>query len=336
VHKKATNKSWAYAIKQFGEIPTEGKEAKRLYYFLSSTILPEDLTSSSYPAELYKRRSLSSFQTIQTKIQSISPPPVSLYKLHSREDNFVMSKLLLFGSQAFPLLTTGSGIVVMAGSYYGKGKVVVLPHEALLQHEALMRGAMEWVKGFNDKEGVPLVSMDPVSRAGGNWVYVNPLRRRYPFEKTAVKRDQLMSNKETTPRIYITEGHYDDHSDCVLDYVRNGGGLIIAGHAWFWASQRNHDVCLLTNHPGNKIITHFGIAFSSLHVDHQGPNRSLKLLDPPGSRHSYYYMALRASKGFVGDLISEEDYTHLSWFHPKLRDEDRFSDIVDLVQTMFT
>ena len=76
VQKNATNKSWAYAIKQFGDIPTDGKEAKKLYYFLSSTILTEDLTSSSYPAELYRRRSLSSFQTIQTKIQSISPSPV--------------------------------------------------------------------------------------------------------------------------------------------------------------------------------------------------------------------------------------------------------------------
>ena len=121
----------------------------------------------------------------------------------------------------------------------------------------------------------------------------------------------------------------DDHCHHVLDYVRSGGGLIVAGHAWLWA-QHNPDLCDITQHPGNKIITHFGIAFSSFVID-EGPNPGLNLLDPPDSRHSYYYMALKASKGFVDDLMSEDDYVHLSCFFRKRPNDDRFSDFVDLI-----
>ena len=40
----------------------------------------------------------------------------------------------------------------MARSYYGRRRVDVLPHEALLKHETFMEGAIEWVKRFKDTE----------------------------------------------------------------------------------------------------------------------------------------------------------------------------------------
>ena len=122
-----------------------------------------------------------------------------------------------------------------------------------------------WVAG---KGGEHWVSTDPISRTGPQWVYVNPWRRMtYPFNTTmmVVNRDQLVQHQANHPaarHVYITEGHYDDHADQVVNYVKNGGGLIIAGHAWFWASQRGRQECVLLNHPGNRIVTHFGIAFS--------------------------------------------------------------------------
>ena len=45
------------------------------------------------------------------------------------ESRYLMSKLLVFGPSSFPLLTTKSGAVVMAGGYYGAGRVGLLPHQ---------------------------------------------------------------------------------------------------------------------------------------------------------------------------------------------------------------
>ena len=144
----------------------------------------------------------------------------------------------------------------MAGAYFGKGRVLVLPHESLLQDRQLLSGAAQWVSSSPS----PNVSADPVSRAGSLWQYINPWHRHLkpPFDDMkTVCRQFLLDYQEISlePQVYITEGHYDDYREDVVEYVRRGGGLVIAGHAWFWTSQRGcGDPCMFKTHPGNKII----------------------------------------------------------------------------------
>ena len=71
----------------------------------------------------------------------------TMFYSQNPEKHYTMSKLLVFGPSSFPLLTTKSGAVVMAGGYYGAGRVVVLPHELLLSNTALMVGSALWVSG---------------------------------------------------------------------------------------------------------------------------------------------------------------------------------------------
>lgn len=56
--------------------------------------------------------------------------------------------LLLTGDQAFPLAMNSHGQVLMAASLYGRGRIVVLSHEAYLTtFPALVENALIWLRG---------------------------------------------------------------------------------------------------------------------------------------------------------------------------------------------
>lgn len=45
------------------------------------------------------------------------------------------SEILVHGSLAFPIGSTGDGRVFLAGAYYGQGRVIIISHEGLLGRE---------------------------------------------------------------------------------------------------------------------------------------------------------------------------------------------------------
>ena len=53
-------------------------------------------------------------------------------KTNLSHDGEHYSNLILFGPTAFPILITSKNYVAAAGARYGKGRLVVLPHEAVL------------------------------------------------------------------------------------------------------------------------------------------------------------------------------------------------------------
>ena len=254
----------AKSLIHLGGVPAEHKDAKKMCFFLSSTILPDSGQDYIGLQSLYRRSRIADQQTIFADIPRLS--------LHNPANVFIMSKLLVFGPSAFPLLTAPDDSVVIAGAHYGRGRVVVLPHERLLEDKPLMTSLAAWVARSRGQLNIDFyVSADPVSKAGRLWRHVNPWHRlTRPFDSMLMAGRDKLSQYQTHhpgPHVYITEGHYDDHADQVIAFVRNGGGLIIAGHAWFWASQQGDQQSVLLNHPGNKITTHFGIAFSGEPVD---------------------------------------------------------------------
>ena len=80
--------------------------------------------------------------------------------------------------------------------------------------------------------------------------------------------------------MYMTQGHYGDHNDQLLEYVRQGGGLVVGGHAWWWAEQQP-DQSVLLQHPGNQLITEFGLAFSKETVDIRDAAFPIKVTEVP-------------------------------------------------------
>merc|ERR1711963_279317 len=330
---RATNSrtGWAQAMGQLGlVVPAMGQDqAKDTFRVLCTRILPLDMTTTNMgqigtDQWLYEKARREDLQTIFQNC----PETITLFN-HERE--FTMSTLLVFGSSAFPLLSTSDGRIVMAGAHFGKGRVVVLPHESLLQDRQLLSGVAQWVASSPS----PVVSADPVSRAGGNWLYINPWHQhlKQPFDDmNQVGRQNLLDFQEQVeePQVYITEGHYDDHGENVVEYVRRGGGLIIGGHAWFWTSQRRHDQCMFKTHPGNRIITHFGIAFTRHAVEGQVSRVPIPTLTSTSGLHLHQLVKMR--EGSIFELQTDVLHNELKWWPDQLRTENQFEDILAAIK----
>ena len=264
-----------------------------------------------------------------------------MFYSQSPESRYMMSKLLVFGQSSFPLLTTRSGAVVMAGAYYGLGRVVVLPHENLLSNTPVMLGSALWVSGKNTivsgsdhmKELVPRFVMDPQSkgwsRLEDDWVYREVGRQSRPqYPVRWVRRENLLKER---PEFYVTEAHYEDNSQALLEYVRRGGGLIVGGHSWWWKqNKRDHSLSCLLHHPGNSFLTEFGLALSPEFEDDRNAKYPINTAKVPSVKQSYYYFAMMRASGKQYKKHDEELYREFYLHMNEMADMDKFEDITRL------
>ena len=99
-----------------------------------------------------------------------------------------------------------------------------------------IQGAADWC---GQKLNCP-IARDPTTKRrhaeSGNWVYAQVERRepRHKWRSVYFSRDKLSINIP----VYVTEAHYDDHSEHLMEYVRKGGGLIGIG-----PYQADHSKC---------------------------------------------------------------------------------------------
>ena len=270
----------------------------------------------------------------------------TMFYSQNPEKHYTMSKLLVFGPSSFPLLTTKSGAVVMAGGYYGAGRGVLLPHELLLANTALMVGSALWVSGRDSlidggdqwKRLITRFVMDPNSKAWSrlenDWSYTKVGRRAMPqHDCQFVSRDNLL--KENPP-FYVTEAHYEDNSEALLEYVRNGGGLIVGGHSWWWneVSNPGHLSCLL-HHPGNRFLTEFGLALSPECVDTRDAKFPIKTAEIPSLKQSFYFFARMRAKGTQYRKHDEDLYNEFYQHMKEMEKMEKFQDIVRLNKIHF-
>eukprot|EP00092_Neocalanus_flemingeri_P033677 GFUD01036610.1.p1 GENE.GFUD01036610.1~~GFUD01036610.1.p1 ORF type:complete len:423 (+),score=58.41 GFUD01036610.1:52-1320(+) len=359
VQEKTSN--WKYTLHQHDCSELDHLIAKKLYFHVSSVIISNNIgtciennnlvVEHERYTKLYEKSTSISRFIKKVKMYKINKSEENLFfekksrthqtifknmpktiVFYNQRSNFMMSKLLVFGSTCFPILVTRTGAVVMAGSYYGKGRVVVLPHEQMLANTGLMQGAADWVAGLNASSVETFnIAADPKSKAWSrlenDWSYIQVGKRTLPFHDVQfVKREHILVSR---PAVYITEGHYDDHADKLLTYVRDGGGLIVGGHAWFWA-QKNPKTSLLLNHPGNKLLSNFGIAFSESFVDYNDAKFPIKTMDIPSITYSYYFFSQLRSIGLNYRKDDEHLYDELYMFIDELETKEKFKDIIEL------
>merc|ERR1711963_263405 len=315
---------WSRAVTQMGLAVTsmDHDDAKSTFLQLCRSILPLGMTETSWMKTgtdqwVYEKARQDDLRGIFQNC----PGPITLF---NTQREFTMSTLMVFGHSAFPLLSTADGRILMAGAHFGKGRVLVLPHESLLQDRQLLSGAAQWVSSSTS----PKISADPVSRAGSLWQYINPWHRhlKQPFDDMAnVCRQFLLDFQEIClePQMYITEGHYDDYREDVIEYVRRGGGLVIAGHAWFWTSQGRRNECMFKTHPGNKIVSHFGIVFTRNAVETEVSKVPIPTVTTPSLFHLHQAVKLER-RATASDFLHEE----LIWCADQLRTEEHFKDII--------
>uniref|UniRef100_A0A8C4VNF1 TRPM8 channel-associated factor 2-like n=1 Tax=Gopherus evgoodei TaxID=1825980 RepID=A0A8C4VNF1_9SAUR len=157
----------------------------------------------------------------------------------------VPSHLLVHGTLAFPLGLDCAHQFFFAAAHYGRGRVVLTTHEVLLGTPKLtdfILNAIHWLGA--EKRG----------RIG-----INPNLKN--LHDLLTQRQVVCEISEFTDNlsIYCCQSYSDNEAKKIHEFVAEGGGLLIGGQAWWWASQ-NEGQNVLAEYPGNKILNGFGIS----------------------------------------------------------------------------
>ncbi|KAM9853445.1 TRPM8 channel-associated factor homolog [Aulostomus maculatus] len=171
----------------------------------------------------------------------------------------VASEVLVHGPLAFPIGTTDGGRAFLAGAYYGQGRVIVVTHEGYLGRGSLAKfwnNALHWLdEGRNGTVGVaPDHAFKVLSKSGLKCV------------KSKFKNDLS---------VFVCTTYIKKHVEEIQNFVAEGGGLLIGGHAWYWA-QSHPGKNTLTDFSGNKILNQMGLSVLEATIN----GRCFKAPDP--------------------------------------------------------
>ncbi|XP_038176180.1 TRPM8 channel-associated factor 2-like [Arvicola amphibius] len=162
----------------------------------------------------------------------------------------IPSELLLIGEAAFPVMVNDKGQVLIAASSYGQGRLVVVSHEGYLLHAGLAPFLVNAVRWLCSSPGAPitvhssLASLENILGDSG----LEALVQSEPGEALGV---------------YCTDAYNDSLTEELVQFVKHGGGLLIGGQAWYWASQHGHDK-VLSSFPGNQVTSVAGVYFTDV------------------------------------------------------------------------
>ncbi|XP_056428950.1 TRPM8 channel-associated factor homolog isoform X2 [Hyla sarda] len=170
-------------------------------------------------------------------------------------------KLLLTGDTAFPVVVSPEKHVLIAASKYGKGRIVVMAHEAYLDHPQFMdfiNNAVSWLKPSSEKViGVDtsFTNLEQTLTASGHKV-------------------KKVSGLTEDVGVLCTTGYDDSQAVEIVSFLKEGGGLLIGARAWHWAYEHKPENALF-HFPGNKITSVAGVYFT----DHYGEQGNFNLGD---------------------------------------------------------
>uniref|UniRef100_A0A2I2ZXR0 Peptidase M60 domain-containing protein n=1 Tax=Gorilla gorilla gorilla TaxID=9595 RepID=A0A2I2ZXR0_GORGO len=158
----------------------------------------------------------------------------------------VPSQLLVHGALAFPLGLDASLNCFLAAAHYGRGRVVLAAHECLLcapKMGPFLLNAVHWLaRGQTGKVGVNTNLKD-----------LCPLLSEHGLQCS------LEPHLNSDLCVYCCKAYSDKEAKQLQEFVAEGGGLLIGGQAWWWASQ-NPGHCPLARFPGNIILNCFGLS----------------------------------------------------------------------------
>ncbi|GAA6226242.1 TRPM8 channel-associated factor homolog isoform X1 [Lates japonicus] len=206
--------------------------------------------------------------------------------------DLVASEILVHGPLAFPIGTTEDGRPFLAGTYYGKGRVIVVSHEHLLQKKTLAsfwNNALNWLdQGRKGVVGV-VPSLDVFPMSG------------LQCEKTEFRKDLS---------VFVCTAYSDDYAEEIQDFVAEGGGLLIGGHAWYWA-QTHGGENPLTEFSGNRILNKMGLSLLPATItggSYKAPVPSQAVKD---TLHFRSLLRRFAAHVIQGEQLTEHEQKHL-------------------------
>ncbi|XP_061538314.1 LOW QUALITY PROTEIN: TRPM8 channel-associated factor homolog [Phycodurus eques] len=158
----------------------------------------------------------------------------------------IASEILIHGRLAFPIGKTEDGRPFLAASYYGLGRIILVSHEGFLGREELApfwTNAIHWLDdGRRGTVGVlQHNALDVLKKSG------------FKCEKSDFRKDLS---------VFVCSAYSEKHAQEIQNFVAEGGGLLIGGHAWYW-SQQHSGQNPLTEFSGNKILNKMGLSLLS-------------------------------------------------------------------------
>jgi hypothetical protein len=186
--------------------------------------------------------------------------------------------LVLMSEEAFAIVATETGEVVVAGGMLGQGRVVVFGHPGYLeeaalkgkhgeQTRALIGRAIAWAAG-DDPAGAEATTIK-VSGASEGWVKGLGRDDLQWSSMDWIQRALLnLNNERPTREVLIGQTHglnNERDREAVARLVANGTGLVTAGLGWGWLQLNPGKT--IQEHPGNLLLRDAGIAFADGIVD---------------------------------------------------------------------
>ncbi|KAJ7424981.1 TRPM8 channel-associated factor 2 [Willisornis vidua] len=208
------------------------------------------------------------------------------------------STLLVHGVLSFPLCLDNSHRCLLAAARYGRGRIVVATHESHLFSPKLAKfllNAVHWL----DAGRKGLVGVDPS---------VKKLFSLLSQEGVTSQVSQLTGDLS----VYCCSSYSSKDAERIHAFVAEGGGLLMGGQAWHWAS-KNYGKAAVAEYPGNKILNRFGLSILGQSV------RAAKYR-PVGAGEHYHFR--RALLLFSTQVHSCEELTAplKDWLHPLAQD----------------
>ncbi|KAM4035794.1 TRPM8 channel-associated factor homolog isoform 2-T2 [Anomaloglossus baeobatrachus] len=163
--------------------------------------------------------------------------------------DMVPSNLFLTGDTSFPVLVNPKKQVLIAASKYGKGRVVVMSHEAYLDHIPFMnflKNAITWLKPSSEA----VIGVDK-----------NFKNLEKALSLSGYKVEKISGLKKGLGVLCIS-GYDDSQAVEIVSFVKEGGGLLIGAQAWNWSYSHKQDNVLF-HFPGNKISSVAGVYFTA-------------------------------------------------------------------------
>ncbi|KAK2846920.1 hypothetical protein Q5P01_009919 [Channa striata] len=213
---------------------------------------------------------------------------ISDQELQTKE-GLVASEILVHGPLAFPIGNTEDGRAFLAGAYYGKGRVVVISHEVLLKIEKMApfwNNAIRWLD-----EG----------RTGDVGVVPELDKTFNLFKKSGFNCAKTKFREDLS--VFVCTAYSDEHVEEIQDFVAEGGGLLIGGHAWWWA-QTHQGQNAMTDFPGNKILNKMGLSLLGSTVE-EGSYKAPVPSQATNTNHLCHLLRRVASDVFEGEKLSK-------------------------------
>ncbi|NXR34567.1 TCAF2 factor, partial [Zosterops hypoxanthus] len=166
---------------------------------------------------------------------------------------FVPCELLLVGEDAYPVLLSPKKQVLIAVSQYGKGRMVVVSHEGILKSpkfSQFLRNAVGWLKPCPEA----LVGIHP------------QLDCLSQVLLGAGTRVQVEAKPSPSMGVFCMDAYDSSQAKGIVDFVKGGGGLLVGGQAWYWASQHGKEKVLF-EFPGNQVTSVAGVYFTGNAVE---------------------------------------------------------------------